>query len=92
MYRQGTPRPPTGSDAPTKRFPHLVVGELVLAYEGLDMATEPGFTLTLYVAGPGSPSDEGLRLLDCMGLDEASAEIAIVGARHPDAQERRSDL
>jgi len=46
-----------------KRFHHSVVGDLTLAYEGLDMAAEPGLTLTVYTAEPGSPSEEGLRLL-----------------------------
>ncbi|CAL9658970.1 hypothetical protein SUDANB126_06922 [Streptomyces sp. enrichment culture] len=36
----------------TKRFHHQAVGDLTLAYEGLEMAAEPG-----------SPSEEGLRLL-----------------------------
>ena len=49
--------------AGTKRFHHSVVGALVLAYEGLDMAAEPGLTLTIYTAEPGSPSDERLGLL-----------------------------
>ncbi|MEV6313053.1 helix-turn-helix transcriptional regulator [Streptomyces sp. NPDC051840] len=47
----------------TKRFRHSAVGELTLAYEGLEMAAEPGLTLTIYAAEPGSPSEEGLRLL-----------------------------
>ncbi|MFB6703881.1 helix-turn-helix transcriptional regulator [Streptomyces sp. NPDC056333] len=47
----------------TKRFRHAAVGELTLAFEGLDMAAEPGLTLTIYTAEPGSPSEEGLRLL-----------------------------
>ncbi|MEV0666265.1 helix-turn-helix transcriptional regulator [Actinomadura luteofluorescens] len=47
----------------TKRFHHHVVGDLTLAYEGLEMAAEPGLTLTIYTAQPGSPSEEGLRLL-----------------------------
>ncbi|MET8436234.1 helix-turn-helix transcriptional regulator [Streptomyces sp900116325] len=47
----------------TKRFHHAAVGELTLAFEGLDMAAEPGLTLTIYTAEPGSPSEEGLRLL-----------------------------
>ncbi|MFI7102543.1 helix-turn-helix transcriptional regulator [Streptomyces sp. NPDC050161] len=46
-----------------KRFHHTVVGELTLAFEGLEMAAEPGLTLTVYTAEPGSPSEEGLRLL-----------------------------
>jgi hypothetical protein len=47
----------------TKRFHHAAVGDLTLAYEGLEMAAEPGLTLTIYTAQPGSASEEGLRLL-----------------------------
>ncbi|WP_406314325.1 helix-turn-helix transcriptional regulator [Streptomyces sp. NBC_00118] len=47
----------------TKRFHHSAVGELTLAFEGLEMAAEPGLTLTIYTAEPGSASEEGLRLL-----------------------------
>lgn len=47
----------------TKRFRHALVGDLTLAFEGLEMAAEPGLTLTVYTAEPGSPSEEGLRLL-----------------------------
>ena len=47
----------------TKRFHHPVVGELTLAYEGLEMAAEPGLTLTIYTAEPGSASAERLQLL-----------------------------
>ncbi|MFD3730026.1 helix-turn-helix transcriptional regulator [Streptomyces sp. NPDC058632] len=47
----------------TKRFHHAAVGELTLAYEGLEMAAEPGLTLTIYAAEPGSLSEAGLRLL-----------------------------
>jgi transcriptional regulator with XRE-family HTH domain len=46
-----------------KRFRHHVVGDLTLAYEGLEMAAEPGLTLTVYAAEPGSPSEDALRLL-----------------------------
>ncbi|MFF9623632.1 helix-turn-helix transcriptional regulator [Streptomyces griseosporeus] len=47
----------------TKRFHHAAVGDLTLAYEGLEMAAAPGLTLTIYTAEPGSASEEGLRLL-----------------------------
>ncbi|MCG7205461.1 helix-turn-helix transcriptional regulator [Streptomyces arenae] len=47
----------------TKRFHHHAIGDLTLAYEGLEMAAEPGLTLTVYTAEPGSASEEGLRLL-----------------------------
>ncbi|MGA5192646.1 helix-turn-helix transcriptional regulator [Streptomyces exfoliatus] len=46
-----------------KRYHHAAVGELTLAYQGLEMAAEPGLTLTIYTAEPASPSEEGLRLL-----------------------------
>lgn len=46
-----------------KTFHHRIVGELTLAYEGLEMAAEPGLTLTVYAAEPGSPSAERLMLL-----------------------------
>jgi transcriptional regulator with XRE-family HTH domain len=46
-----------------KRFHHPVVGDLTLAWEALAMAAEPGLTLTVYTAEPGTPSAEGLSLL-----------------------------
>lgn len=39
------------------------VGDLTLAFEGLDMAAEPGLSITIYTAEPSSPSEERLRLL-----------------------------
>ena len=47
----------------SKTFHHPVVGDLTIAYEGLEMAAEPGLTLTIYTAEPGSPSEERMRLL-----------------------------
>ncbi|MEU2610220.1 helix-turn-helix transcriptional regulator [Micromonospora sp. NPDC007271] len=46
-----------------KNFRHHIVGDLTLAYEGLEMVAEPGLTLTIYTAEPGSPSEDALRLL-----------------------------
>ncbi|MEU9101109.1 helix-turn-helix transcriptional regulator [Streptomyces sp. NPDC048361] len=54
----------------TKRFHHHTIGDLTLAYEGLEMAAEPGLTLTIYTAEPGSPSEEGLRLLSSWAATE----------------------
>ncbi|WP_330337326.1 helix-turn-helix transcriptional regulator [Streptomyces sp. NBC_00557] len=65
----------------TKRFHHPVVGALTLAFEGLEMAAEPGLTLTVYTAEPGSPSEEGLRLLaSWAATEEAPAREADRGA------------
>ncbi|MYR58493.1 transcriptional regulator, partial [Streptomyces sp. SID625] len=47
----------------TKHFHHDIVGEVTLAYEGLELAAEPGLTMTGYAAEPGSASEEALRLL-----------------------------
>jgi transcriptional regulator with XRE-family HTH domain len=63
----------------TKRFRHPAVGDLALAYESLDLAAEPGLTMTIYTAEPGSPSEEGLRLLASL----AATEDAGSAAPHP---------
>lgn len=47
----------------TKHFHHPAVGELTLAYEGLQLVADPALTLTIYTAEPGSPSEAALRLL-----------------------------
>ncbi|MER5819030.1 helix-turn-helix transcriptional regulator [Streptomyces californicus] len=57
----------------TKHFHHHAVGGLSLAYEGLDMASAPGLNLTIYTAEPGSPSEEGLRLLTTWAAAEEAA-------------------
>ncbi|HEY6595086.1 MAG TPA: helix-turn-helix transcriptional regulator [Asanoa sp.] len=47
----------------TKHFHHRAVGDLTLAYESLDMASEPGLNLTIYAAEPGSTTEQALVLL-----------------------------
>ena len=49
--------------AGSKLFHHPVVGELDLSYESVDMITDPGLTLTIYAAEPGSPTAHALDLL-----------------------------
>ncbi|TDO46695.1 helix-turn-helix protein [Kribbella sp. VKM Ac-2527] len=49
--------------AGTKLFHHRDVGDLELAYESMDMISDPGLTLTLYAAEPGSPTAHALDLL-----------------------------
>lgn len=46
-----------------KTFHHSIVGEMTLAYEGMDLEAEPGLTFTVYAAEPGSPSAERMQLL-----------------------------
>jgi hypothetical protein len=49
--------------AGSKQFHHQVVGDLDLAYESVDMISEPGLTLTIYAAEPASPTADALTLL-----------------------------
>jgi MmyB-like transcription regulator ligand binding domain len=49
--------------AGVKHSCHQVVGDLELAYESVDMISEPGLTLTLYAAEPASPTAHALDLL-----------------------------
>jgi transcriptional regulator with XRE-family HTH domain len=53
-----------------KTFNHSIVGEMILAFEGLEMAAEPGLTLTIYTAEPGSPSAERMQLLASWAASE----------------------
>jgi hypothetical protein len=57
-----------------------VVGGVTIAYEGLEMAAEPGLTLTIYSAEPGSPSAERLQLL----ASWAASHRAELGLAHAD--------
>jgi transcriptional regulator with XRE-family HTH domain len=56
----------------SKTFHHRDVGDLALAYESLDMISEPGLTLTLYAAEPGSPTAHALDLLASWAATQAS--------------------
>jgi transcriptional regulator with XRE-family HTH domain len=49
--------------AGVKHFHHTVVGDLELAYESVDMISDPGLTLTVYAAEPASPTARALDLL-----------------------------
>jgi transcriptional regulator with XRE-family HTH domain len=46
-----------------KHYRHPDVGELILNFERLELAADPGLTIFTYTAEPGSRSDDGLRLL-----------------------------
>ncbi|MFP5416136.1 MAG: helix-turn-helix domain-containing protein [Actinomycetes bacterium] len=47
----------------TKRFHHPVVGDLTLAFEGMDLTADAGLRLNAYVAEPGTPSADAFALL-----------------------------
>jgi transcriptional regulator with XRE-family HTH domain len=46
-----------------KRLRHPLVGELTLAYESMELVTDPGLRLNAYTAEPGSASQDALNLL-----------------------------
>jgi len=46
-----------------KLLTHSEVGDLELGYESFELSTDPGLVMLVYTVEPGSPSDEGLRLL-----------------------------
>lgn len=49
--------------AGSKTFHHTAVGDLELAYESVEMLSEPGLTLTIYAAEPASRTADALALL-----------------------------
>lgn len=61
--------------AGTKTFNHRVVGDLELAYESVDMVSEPGLTLTLYAAEPASPTADALALLASWSATEHPEQV-----------------
>lgn len=68
-----------------KTFHHSIVGELTLAYEGMELEAEPGLTLTIYAAEPGSASAERMQLLASWAASEKRA------AATPIADDQRAE-
>jgi transcriptional regulator with XRE-family HTH domain len=67
-----------------KAVHHPVVGDLHLSFEVMELPADPGLSLIVYGAEPGTPTEDGLRLLASWAatLDEA--------ARHEPAATDRS--
>ena len=55
-----------------KRMHHPVVGVLELDFDAMELAADPGLTLTVYTAAPESPSDDGLKLLSSWAVSAAA--------------------
>ena len=80
--------------AGSKLFHHAVVGDLDLSYESVDMISDPGLTLTIYAAEPGSSTAHALDLLASWQATElaetaAAAETAIIARPRLHAQDQR---
>ncbi|MGP0223206.1 MULTISPECIES: helix-turn-helix transcriptional regulator [unclassified Paenarthrobacter] len=63
-----------------KTFRHPVVGLLELNYQVLDLEEDPGYTLTVYPAVPGSPTEDALKLLASWAATENIVESAQTGS------------
>jgi hypothetical protein len=59
-----------------KRLHHPVVGDLELTYEVLALPADPGLSLVVYGAEPGSASQDGLQLLASWAATLDQAEPA----------------
>ncbi|GAA1852909.1 helix-turn-helix transcriptional regulator [Myceligenerans crystallogenes] len=60
-----------------KRLHHSVVGDIELAYEGMELQTDRDLILTTYTAEPGSASADALTLLStmCAEFDPLGADL-----------------
>ena len=63
-------------NAGVKHLHHPVVGDLSLNYNGLELAADPGLTIFVYTAEPGSKSAESLNLLASWAATLEPADIA----------------
>lgn len=76
--------------AGTKTFWHRDVGDLELAYESMDMVSEPGLTLTIYAAEPGSRTAQALTLLAALAVTDVQAQEVADDAGSPATEPFRS--
>jgi transcriptional regulator with XRE-family HTH domain len=70
-----------------KAIRHRVVGDLLLSFEVLELPADPGLSMIVYSAEPGSASDDGLHLLASWAatLDQSQAAQTEQDARVPGA-------
>jgi len=72
-----------------KRLHHPVVGDLDLTYEGMELPSDPGLMLFAYTAEPGSPSEDGIKLLASWAATQELADSPDFSV--PTARTQRSD-
>jgi hypothetical protein len=58
-----------------KGFRHPLVGDITVAFNAMELPADPGLTLTIYTAEPGSPSDDKLKVLASWSATSAQADI-----------------
>ena len=74
-------------DTGRKRFDHPVVGELNLTFESMELVADPGLTMFVYTAEPGSKSEQALNLLASW---TATPDEEIAHADHEEQSRHRS--
>lgn len=68
-----------------KHFVHPVVGVLDLHFEGSRLMSDPGLSLLLYSAEPGSPTADALRVLGSVAATERRDAVHAAGRSASDA-------
>src|SRR3954466_525796 len=65
-----------------KRLRHPVVGQLDLDYESMVLPSEPGLQLNVYTAAAGTPTADGLKLLDSWAASQEDLPTESATAGH----------
>ena len=65
----------------TKSFEHPVVGTLTVGFDAMELPADPGLTLTVYTAEPGSATQDKLALLASWAASEAEVLTSTPDAR-----------
>ena len=61
-----------------KKLHHPVAGDLDLNFEAMELTSQPGLTLLVYTAPPGSPSHDSLRMLASWAVTaDQAGELAL---------------
>lgn len=63
-------------DTGVKDFHHSIVGDITLTYNRLELSADPGLTIIVYTAEPGSKSAEALGLLGSWAATVEQAKLA----------------
>lgn len=65
----------------TKRFRHPLADDLTVAFNAMELPADPGLTLTVYTAQPGSPTEEKLSLLASWTATQTQAPPSAAAGR-----------
>ena len=77
-------------DTGVKGIHHPLVGDVTFAYEGMELAADPGLTLFVYTVEPGSKSEQALNLLASWVATEAGSRLTVTSPARTRAWRTRS--